>query len=229
MSKIEWTEKTWNPVTGCTKVSVGCKNCYAENVAKRFWGDRKFGDIQVHPERLSDPAKRKKPTMYFVNSMSDLFHADVSTEFIGMVLSIMEMTPQHTYQVLTKRPERILPILVEFGVPENLWIGVSVENQQTANERIPFLEELIVPVKWVSYEPALACVDFTGFEYIDWLVVGGESGAKKRPCKIDWFENARDWAEKNGIAFFMKQIDKVQEIPQDLMIREYPDPEIISI
>lgn len=223
MSKIEWTEQTWNPITGCTKVSAGCKNCYAEVIANRFWKDRKFTDIQFHEDRLSEPLRRKKPTMYFVNSMSDLFHELIHGQNIINILDVMKEAKQHTFQVLTKRPERMRAILDFYNEElQNVWFGISVENQAMASERLEPFKSVKASIKFVSYEPALTEVDWTGYEFINWIIAGGESGQKKRPNNLQWFRDARDWAKKNNIAFFMKQIDKVQEIPEDLFIREYP-------
>ena len=223
MSKIEWTEQTWNPITGCTKVSAGCKNCYAEVIANRFWKDRKFTDIQFHEDRLSEPLRRKKPTMYFVNSMSDLFHESIHGQNIINVLDVMKEAKHHTFQVLTKRPERMRAILDSYCEDlKNVWFGISIENQAMASERLEAFKNTKAKIKFISYEPALTGVDWTGYEFIGWIIAGGESGAKKRPNDLQWFRNTRDWAKKNNIAFFMKQIDKVQEIPEDLMIREYP-------
>lgn len=223
MSKIEWTEKTWNPITGCTKVSAGCKNCYAEVIAQRFWKDRKFIDVQFHEDRLSEPLHRKKPTMYFVNSMSDLFHEDIHGQNIINILEIMKEAKQHIFQVLTKRPERMKAILDFYDeVLPNVWYGISIENQAMARERLTAFRETKAHIKFVSYEPALMEVSWDDYEFINWIIAGGESGQKKRINNIEWFRLTRDWAQRNKIAFFMKQIDKVQEIPEDLMIREYP-------
>ena len=240
MTKIEWTDETWNPVTGCTKVSQGCKNCYAETIAKRFWGDRKFTDVQCHPERLDIPLRWKKPRMIFVNSMSDLFHPDVPKCFIDQVLEIIAATPQHTYQVLTKRPELMMDKLYgydsdcparELGGGDylpNLWLGVSVEDQKTTNERIPWLLKTPAAVRFVSYEPALGHVDFTGalgFSYqeiyieddvpyemrvivppVNWVIVGCESGQSARHADIEWFRSVRDQCTAAGVPFFLKQM-----------------------
>jgi len=154
-SKIEWTDETWNPITGCTKVSAGCKNCYAERIAKRFWGDRKFTDVQCHPERLEIPLHWKKPRRIFVCSMSDLFHPGASPDFVVSVFEIMTACPQHDFQVLTKRTERIAPVL--FGEDgnwylgggdylPNVWMGVTCEDQDTANKRIPVLFDSCPPL-----------------------------------------------------------------------------------
>lgn len=229
MTKIEWTEKVWNPITGCTKVSSGCKNCYAENIANRFWSERKFTDVRIHPERLQQPLHWRKPRMVFVNSMSDLFHESIEYKNIARIFEIMRLTPEHIYQVLTKRPNSAVNYFrwwFQFDesakVTDNIWLGVSIENQAAANLRLEAFSQLPSKIKFVSYEPALEDVDFTGYEFIDWIIAGGESGHKRRPCNPEWFRKVRDWAKANHIAFFMKQIDKAQEIPEDLMIREYP-------
>ena len=228
MSKIEWTEKTWNPITGCTKISQGCKNCYAETIAKRFWGDRSFTDIQFHEDRLNEPLRRKKPTMYFVNSMSDMFHEKINRKDILKIIEVMERAKQHTFQVLTKRADMMLSILNDYNKPLlNVWFGISVENQATADARRKSFEETKALNKFVSYEPALTEVKWDGYEFIDWIIAGGESGTKKRPNKLEWFRNTRDWANENNIAFFMKQIDKVKPIPEDLFIREMPVQKIL--
>lgn len=184
MTSIEWTEKTWNPVTGCSKISDGCAHCYAEGVANRFWGDRPFTEVRFHPDRLEQPLKRKKPTMYFVNSMSDLFHESVTNEQLDQIFAVMTLTPHHTYQVLTKRPERMLEYfsddryaLIAFsqaqllekgliGIEEaillplpNVWLGVSVENQRSAYKRIPLLLQTPAAVRFLSCEPLLEDVD----------------------------------------------------------------------
>jgi len=228
-SKIEWTEQTWNPITGCTKVSAGCKNCYAEVIAKRFWKDRNFTDIQLHEDRLKQPLHWKRPRMVFVNSMSDLFHEDIEYKNIARIFEVMRYCPQHTFQVLTKRPEKALEFFkwwYKFDetaqIPDNVWLGVSIENQAMASERLKPFSQFPNKVRFISYEPALTGVDWTGYEFIDWIIAGGESGRKKRPNSLQWFRDTRDWARLNKIAFFMKQVDKVQEIPEDLMIREYP-------
>jgi protein gp37 len=175
-SKIEWTDATWNPVTGCTKVSAGCKNCYAERVANRLWGKqyghdilerppRKFTDVQCHPERLEQPLHWRNPRRIFVNSMSDLFHKDIPDSFILDVIGIMTSCPQHIFQVLTKRPERMLDIATSYSAwiqheHNHIWLGVSVENQETADERIPLLLKTPAAVHFISYEPALGPVNF---------------------------------------------------------------------
>jgi protein gp37 len=229
---IEWTAtknidgtitkgKVWNPVTGCTKVSQGCKNCYAEVLAKRFWGERKFTDVQCHPERLEQPLHWRKPSRVFVNSMSDLFHPDVPDEFIYSVWNIISQSPQHTYQILTKRPERMFRRLSNLGFRENVWIGVSVEDQATADDRIPLLLQTPAAVRFVSCEPLLGPVDLsewlfpdethpshgilTGDPQLDWVIVGGESGPHARPMHPDWARSLRDQCQAAGVPFFFKQ------------------------
>lgn len=168
MSKIEWTDTTWNPITGCTKVSEGCRNCYAETIANRFWGDRKFTDVICHEDRLQKPFTWRKPRMVFVNSMSDLFHEDVPGEFIVKILNTIEKNPQHIFQVLTKRPERMRDFFWgESGagsdVPPipNLWLGVSIEDQKSADDRIGYLEDTPAAIRFLSCEPLLGPVDLS--------------------------------------------------------------------
>jgi len=161
-TSIEWATDVWNPVTGCSKVSQGCKNCYAETMAKRFWGDRPFTEVRLHPERLGDPLNWKKPRRIFVNSMSDLFHPNVPFDFMLGVISMTTRAPQHTYIILTKRPGRMIDFFEWLGLgvlPQNIWLGVSVENQETANERIPLLLQTPAAVRFLSCEPLLGPVD----------------------------------------------------------------------
>lgn len=180
-SKIEWTQHTWNPVTGCTKISEGCHNCYAENMAKRFGGENAF-KVTLHPEKLESPLKRKKPTIYFVCSMSDLFHEDVPFEFIEKIFDVMAKTPHHTYQVLTKRPERMAQFFTWWNwfdgewegkneylrlsngklFFQNIWLGVTAENQKEANRRIPILLDIPAVLRFISVEPMLEAIDLRG-------------------------------------------------------------------
>lgn len=270
-TNIQWTDETWNPVTGCTKVSQGCKNCYAEKVFPRAYskdqwpnGDgtfrpRRFTDVECHPARLAAPLSWKKPRRVFVNSMSDLFHEDVPFEFIDEVFAVMALRTRHTFQVLTKRPERMREYMSgdRTGVleqafetvanrhgdvagsvahenvqargwpPPNVWLGVSVEDQATADERIPLLLETPAALRWVSYEPALGPVDFRcvkvgasrslyranaltgdGFDGrpLDWIVVGGESGPGARPFDIEWARSTVRQCKDAGVACFVKQL-----------------------
>ena len=178
-TKIEWTDATWNPVTGCTKVSLGCKNCYAERMSSRLAG--RYGypeaphefDVTLHHDRLGQPLRWKKPRRIFVCSMSDLFHDDVPFTFIVQVFDKMHIAPQHTYQVLTKRPRRMEAFIKAHEawyaspIPDNVYLGVSVENQAAANERREYLRQISAVVKIVSYEPALGPMDWTGWEFVD--------------------------------------------------------------
>ncbi len=265
---IAWTDETWNPVTGCTKVSAGCKHCYAEGVADRFWATqyppivvkhkaltaplfrpRRFTDVQCHPDRLEQPLRWRKPRRVFVNSMSDLFHEDVPGEFIDRVFITMGMSPRHTFQVLTKRPHRMYQFMSELqdkwakttrngqrvvgfgnagmGVKEslvpwplsNVWLGVSVENQPTADERVPLLLQTPAAVRFVSAEPLLGSIRFgvslhgnwigpEKWEWgsLDWVIVGGESGPDARPCDIEWVRSIKDQCAKAKVACFVKQL-----------------------
>jgi protein gp37 len=283
-TKIEWTDRVWNPLRGCARVSEGCRNCYAERVAMRFNGEDQpyhklvkmtsqgpkwTGKVRTLPEALAIPFGWAKPRMVFVNSMSDPFHESVSFEFIASVFAVMSVTSRHTYQVLTKRPERMLQFFewVKEGggifdddrisdairsahIPwkpqhdkrrggydncgpgfpyENVWLGVSVEDQKTADERIPLLLQCPAAVRWISAEPLLGPIDMTGeylstrcggqypfptlpdehrtkiIERLDWIVVGGESGPGARPMHPDWAADIRDQCAEAGVPFFFKQ------------------------
>lgn len=273
-TSIQWTDRTWNPVTGCTKVSPGCKNCYAEKVADRFWKDRKFTDVRCHEYRLTQPLHWRKPQKVFVNSMSDLFHEDVPMGFVMQVFAVMLLTPKHSYQILTKRPERMLQMLTAKGAmgwvhdcahqlgreieetwsksellsayakPDsewnavyenwplrNVWLGVSVEDQKHADERIPILLQTPAAVRFVSYEPALGPVDFTeiigpgligrdallidrrfsirGEQHLDWVIVGGESGPGARPFDMAWARQTIQQCQQAGVPCFFKQAGSV--------------------
>ncbi len=230
-TKIEWTDETWNPVTGCTKVSAGCKNCYAERIAKRFWGERKFTDVRCHPERLSKPQHWRKPRMVFVNSMSDLFHEDIPVEFVGRVLNTIGSNSKHIFQVLTKRPERakkILDVYYDmFAEPfPNLWLGVTCENQKIADERIEILLQTPAATRFVSCEPLLeeinlrhylhgmpeAFGDFDDPQWqqthppLDWVICGGESGHGARHMLLSWADSLLNQCRGASVPFFMKQL-----------------------
>lgn len=254
-TKIEWTDKVWNVLRGCSRVSEGCRNCYAERTATRFSGPgqpyeglAKFhhlaadlgiephwtGEVRFIPELLDQPLHWKKPRKIFVNSMSDLFHEKVTDKWLSEIFGIMALCEQHTFQILTKRPARMLDVAsrwwggsgrLDVGPPHNVWLGVSVEDQKTADERIPLLLQTPAAVRWVSYEPALGPVDFTyalsqchNFtpykgDYgaalvtrgIDWLVAGGESGPGARPADPMWFRGVRDQCYLARVPFFFKQ------------------------
>lgn len=283
-TKIEWTDATWNCVTGCTKVSSGCRFCYAETIANRFWATqyppvdgrpRRFTDVICHPDRLEIPLHWRKPRRVFVNSMSDLFHKDIPLEFIAAVFGVMAATPHHTYQILTKRPDRALEFCDEYhraseclwtaelfvrqesgkheprldGVSppwplRNVWLGVSVEDQATADARLAVLAKIPAAVRFASYEPGLAAVDFRfpaganpvnakrpeNFEKwskaqqddwyegtaratymaqcdtLDWVIVGGESGAGTRPFDVQWARDTIAQCKAAGVPCFVKQL-----------------------
>lgn len=270
-SDIEWTDETWNPTTGCTPVSAGCLNCYAATFAHRGLteahrgltvlrdGRAVFnGKIKLHEDRLAIPLKWRKPRRVFVDSMSDLFHEGVPFDFVDRVFAVMALCPQHTFQVLTKRPERMAeyvtsrgrakriwsavgiidPSVIKiegknvewsFGIPANAWLGTSIENQDTADERIPHLLRCPAAVRFLSYEPALGPVVLRFYPSINqiqreqmlgysaasrvadgmkigWVIVGGESGRGARPANIEWFRAVRDQCKAAGVAFFMKQM-----------------------
>lgn len=210
MSKIEWTEKTWNPTTGCDKISQGCKFCYAEVMTKRLtaMGKEKYKDgfeVRTHPKTLSEPLKRKKPTTYFVNSMSDLFHVEIPLSFIKDVFKVMNETPQHTYQVLTKRAERLLEVHEELNWTDNIWMGVSVEDNNVV-DRIDYLRKTNAFIKFLSIEPLLEALPNLNLENIDWVIVGGESGHTPRPMEKDWVLDIRYQCIEADVPFFFKQI-----------------------
>lgn len=209
-SSIEWTEHTWNPVTGCTKVSPGCKHCYAEVMARRLEAMGAAGyengfKLTLHPERLEQPLRRRTPTTYFVNSMSDLFHEDVPDEFIDQVLEVCAATPQHTYQVLTKRAARLPEFFRARYVPENVWLGVSVEDKKYGVPRIAHLRKVRAAVRFLSVEPLLEDVGALTLKGIHWVIVGGESGYGARPMRLEWAENVRVQCLAQSVPFFFKQ------------------------
>lgn len=220
-TNIEWTDRTWNPVTGCTKVSPGCDHCYAERFAERWRGipghafERGF-DVVLHPERLLQPHKWKKPRMVFVNSMSDLFHKDVPDEFIMQVFDNMGAAGQHTFQVLTKRPDRMRRLLPKYyrevgntftafgGSHQNAWLGVSVESADYA-WRADMLRETPAAVRFLSLEPLLGPLPIRVLQGMNWVIVGGESGPGSRPMELDWVRQIRDDCQVLRIPFFFKQ------------------------
>jgi len=209
---IEWTEQTWNPTTGCTKISPGCKHCYAETMARRLqaMGVKGYDNgfkLSILPERLVEPLNRRKPTTYFVNSMSDLFHNEIPFEFLDQVFAVIKRTPQHTYQILTKRSPRMLKYFTSRGrvVPDNVWLGVSVENRQYGLQRIDDLRKIKASIRFLSVEPLLEDVGQLDLSGIHWVIVGGESGPKARPMKPEWVESIKEQCEQRGVAFFFKQ------------------------
>lgn len=208
-SSIEWTEMTWNPTTGCDKVSAGCKYCYAEVMAHRLqaMGIDKYKDgfeLRLHENALQIPYEWKKPKVVFVNSMSDLFHNDVPLSFIQKVFDVMNDTPMHTYQVLTKRAERLYELHDKLNWSINIWMGVSVENEKV-KDRIDFLRETNAKVKFLSLEPLIGPLTNLNLENIHWAIVGGESGRKARPMKESWVWDIRQQCADQGVAFFFKQ------------------------
>jgi protein gp37 len=208
--KIEWTEQTWNPSAGCTKKSAGCKNCYAETMAIRLQAigvegyENGFG-FNVVPSRLNDPLKRKKPTVYFVNSMSDIFHEDMPFDYLDSIFDVIEKTPQHTYQILTKRADKMFEYFTARNIPKNIWLGVTVENRKEGLPRIDFLRNLNASVLFLSVEPLLEDLGEIDLKNIDWVIVGGESGNKARPMDKSWVVNIKQQCESKHIAFFFKQ------------------------
>jgi protein gp37 len=209
-SSIEWTEHTWNPVTGCTKVSPGCKHCYAETMSRRLkaMGAHGYEDgfaLRLHQSRLEQPLRRKAPTTWFVNSMSDLFHEDVPDHFIEQVLAVCDSTPQHTYQVLTKRAERLPSFFANRRVPSNVWLGVSVEDKRYGVPRIDHLRQVRAAIRFLSVEPLIEDLGSLDLSGIHWLIVGGESGHGARPMRPEWADNIRRQAESQRVAFFFKQ------------------------
>lgn len=209
-TKIEWTDATWNPVTGCTKTSAGCAHCYAETMSRRLkaMGTAKYANgfnVTIHEDALNEPQKWRNPRAIFVCSMSDLFHKDVPFEFVDKVMSVIKATPQHRYQLLTKRAERMEEYFKTREVPRNVWVGVTVENK-TSKGRIEALRIIKdAPIRFLSCEPLLedlGTLDLTG---IDWVIVGGESGQQARPMKKEWVEKIKAQCDASDKAFFFKQ------------------------
>jgi protein gp37 len=215
---IEWTEATWNPTTGCDKVSVGCDNCYALTLSKRLkaMGADKYqndGDprtsgpgfgVTVHPDSLFTPYTWRQPKIVFVNSMSDLFHAKIPLDFVRQVFAVMADTPQHTYQVLTKRSARLRKVADRLDWPANVWMGVSVENED-AMSRIDDLRSVPAGVKFLSCEPLLGPLPGIDLDGIDWVIAGGESGSNHRPIQPEWVTDIRDACQAARVPFFFKQ------------------------
>jgi protein gp37 len=215
-SKIEWTDATWNPVTGCTQVSPGCDNCYALRFAERWRGTQghyfEHGfDVTLRPQMLGKPNEWHKPRLIFVNSMSDLFHKDVPDDFIDLVFIQMETTDRHVYQLLTKRPERMRRYMKDrYGrapSPRHIWIGTSVESNAYA-WRAQMLKEINAPIRFLSVEPMLGPVDKVYLDGIAWVIAGGESGPGHRPLRVEWVRDLRDRCTAGNVAFFFKQWHK---------------------
>jgi protein gp37 len=208
-SNIEWTESTWNPLTGCTKISPGCKHCYAERMALRLqaMGQSNYQNgfrLTIHEHVLELPLNWKKPQVIFVNSMSDLFHEDVPTEFVLKVFAIMQRAPWHTFQVLTKRSQRLMNLDKEIDWPDNVWMGVSVETSKYIS-RIDHLRNTQAHIRFLSLEPLLGPLPDLNLQGINWVIVGGESGPGARPIREEWITEIRDQCLSAKVPFFFKQ------------------------
>ena len=257
-TKIEWTDESWNPVVGCTKVSAGCQNCYAEKFAVRLaaMGRHKYryaadkngwtGSIECCDLCLEQPLHWRKPRMIFICSMGDLFHEAVPFEFIDRVWGICAVCPQHTFQWLTKRPEIAKDYfesrrkqLSELAILPNLWLGTSISTQEDADKNIPILLQILAAVRFVSVEPMLGEIDFlewfhandftTGESGIDWVIIGCESGPKRRECKLEWVRDLVEQCKAAKVPVFVKQLSingkvehDIKKFPKDLQVREYP-------
>jgi three-Cys-motif partner protein len=208
-SAIEWTQTTWNPVTGCTKVSPGCAHCYAETFAERWRGIKGHSyeqgfDLRLWPARLGHPFKWKKPRMIFVNSMSDLFHEEISADYVADVFDVMAKADHHIYQVLTKRHQRLAELAPDLPWPNHIWMGVTIENRRWV-ERADCLRQVPAAVRFISAEPLLGYLEGLDLTDIHWVIAGGESGPKHRPVKAEWIRDVRNRCEAAGVAFFFKQ------------------------
>ena len=208
-SGIEWTEATWNPVTGCHQISPGCAHCYAKTFAERWRGvpghhyEQGF-DLKLWPERLEQPRRWRRPRVIFVNSMSDLFHESIPLDFVERVFEVMVAAPQHTFQILTKRHERLIELAPHLPWPANVWMGVSIENRRFV-QRAELLREVPAAVRFVSAEPLLGPLDELDVDGIDWLIAGGESGYRHRVVHVEWVRQLRDRCVAEDVAFFFKQ------------------------
>lgn len=243
MTKIEWCDRTWSPVTGCSPISEGCAHCWAKRIAYRLKGrygypkDDPFR-VTFHPDRLDEPLHWKKPSRIFVCSMGDLFHEDVPMETIGKILCFARAITQHKFLFLTKRPKRMREALWAWDMNgdvieqkvDHLFFGVSVENQRTADERIPILLNIPCAKRFISVEPMLGPINLRWIDIqtklklleIHWVICGGETGPKARPMKPDWARSLKNQCRAAGVPFFFKQMSGKQPIPKDLMIREFP-------
>ena len=209
-STIEWTEMTWNPITGCSKISLGCAHCYAERIAHRFAGRHGFPerpqhfDVTLHPNRLQQPLRWKKPRVVFVNSMSDLFHEQVPFDFVDQIFEVMRAAPQHTFQILTKRSERLVNLDSRINWPSNVWAGVTIESADYL-QRVDHLRSVGAAIKFLSLEPLLGPIPNLDLSGIDWVIVGGESGPKSRPLQTDWVIDVQEQCLSSSVPFFFKQ------------------------
>lgn len=208
-TRIEWTDATWNPIRGCTKISPGCAHCYAETFAERFRGvaghpyEQGF-DLRTAPHKLADPLRWRTSKMVFVNSMSDLFHDEVPVGYIEEVFDVMGRAPHHTFQILTKRHERLAQLAPDLPWHPNVWMGVSIENRRFVH-RADLLRDVDAAVRFISAEPLLGGLEGLDLTGIDWLIAGGESGPRHRPVKAEWLRDLRDRCVQDGVAFFFKQ------------------------
>lgn len=235
-SNIEWTEATWNPVTGCTKVSEGCRHCYAHTMAKRLhaMGNPRYVngfDVTLHHDLIEAPLKWKKSRKIFVNSMSDLFHKEVPLDFIQKVFLTMQEASWHTYQVLTKRADRLLELSTDLPWPDNVWQGVSVEDEKVV-DRIDFLRQVPAKVRFLSIEPLIGPINNLNLEGIHWVIVGGESGPGARPMEADWVRSIRNQCQEQNVAFFFKQWGGVQKHKygrelDNQIYDEYPEVQLV--
>jgi len=208
-SSIEWTECTWNPVSGCTKISPGCAHCYAERMAKRLqaMGQYRYRNgfkVTLHPEVIEEPYQWKKPRVVFVNSMSDLFHEDIPANYIQSIFEVMNNTPRHTYQILTKRSERLAELAPILNWSDNIWMGVTVENNKYLH-RVDHLRQVDAHIRFLSLEPLLGPLDELNLRGINWVIVGGESGPNARPIKEEWVLTIKNKCVFSDIPFFFKQ------------------------
>ena len=211
-TKIQWTEATWNPVSGCSKASIGCKNCYAETMAKRLKSMRAMGyengfEVTMHPKTLDYPKGIKKPTMFFVCSMGDLFHETIPFGYIDKVMETIESTPRHTYQLLTKRPGTMVDFFKwrDWQIPTNVWLGNTVEHAMYYDRAVLLSSMEKASVRFLSCEPMLSDLSDIPLKNIDWVICGGESGPKARPIDPDWVHRLRNTCSKDGVPFFFKQ------------------------
>ncbi len=209
-TSIEWTEQTWNPVVGCSKMSPGCEHCYAEVMARRLQamgvkGYENGFTLTLLPHRLEEPLRRSKRTVYFVNSMSDLFHEGVPDDYVHRVFDVIRRAPQHTFQVLTKRAERMAAFLGEHEPPPNAWVGVTVDDRTHGLPRVDLLRQVSARVRFLSVEPLLEDLGALNLTGIHWVIVGGESGPQARPMKQEWVLKIKRQCEEQGVAFFFKQ------------------------
>lgn len=209
-TSIEWTEQTWNPTVGCSKISPGCAHCYAEVMARRLkaMGVKGYENgfkLTLLPERLEEPQDRKQPTVYFVNSMSDLFHEEIPDSYLRKVLATIRRCPQHTFQILTKRAKRMAEFFQRQMPPPNAWLGVTVENRADGLLRIDYLRAIDAHVRFISVEPLLEDLGVLDLSDIHWVIVGGESGPKARPMRREWVLSVKNHCDEQGAAFFFKQ------------------------